>query len=116
MGDARYVTSNGLTEVTGHLGCRTSALTIRICRSLALENLKDIANFVHTSSDHMRGTEWYTVYFALQACLTLMLSLVWEPTHESSGLWRESILATATWFRQVSSLGQASHVIRDRSS
>lgn len=87
-------------------------LTNRTCRTLAQENLRDIAAFVRTENDQSRGSEWYTLYFAFQASLTLLLSVVWEPGHADAPMWRQCVSTTATWFRQLSSMrrvGSLSH-------
>ncbi|OXG77158.1 nuclear protein [Cryptococcus neoformans var. grubii Br795] len=77
---------------------------IEACRVLALENLEDIGSFVSTQPNHQRGTEWYTLYFAFQASLTLLLSIVWEPHHTNATQWRSVLTSTALWFRQIQSM------------
>ncbi|KAM0559892.1 hypothetical protein ACHAPJ_003841 [Fusarium lateritium] len=77
---------------------------VDICRNLAIENLRDIAHFVRNNPDPHRGGEWYTLYFAIQASLTMLLSIVWEPHHPSSASWRELIADTMMWFRQLRSM------------
>jgi hypothetical protein len=64
-------------------------MTHRICRCLALENLADIGKYMHADVTHERGLEWYTLFFAFQSCLTLLLSVVWEPGALDAVLWRE---------------------------
>lgn len=83
-------------------------LTLRTCRTLAQENLRDIAAFVQTENDPSRGSEWYTLYFAFQASLTLLLSVVWEPSHADASGWRQSISNTAAWFRRLHSMQRVS--------
>ncbi|BEI80847.1 hypothetical protein CcaverHIS002_0200070 [Cutaneotrichosporon cavernicola] len=77
---------------------------IETCQMLALENLQDIQDFVDATTDRPRGAEWYTIFFAFQACLTLLLSLVAEPHHPSAGVWRTILSSTARWFRQSQSM------------
>jgi len=63
----------------------------RICRTLATENLTDIGEYVQANRGLMssRGAEWYTLFFAYQSSLTLLLSLVWEPRHEKAHDWQQ---------------------------
>ncbi|KIR52716.1 nuclear protein [Cryptococcus gattii Ru294] len=77
---------------------------IEACRVLAMENLEDIGNFVSAQQSHQRGSEWYTLYFAFQASLTLLLSIVWEPHHTNAAQWRSALTSTALWFRQIQSM------------
>nr|WVH01925.1 GAL4 yeast regulatory protein [Naematelia aurantialba] len=77
---------------------------IGTCRTLALANLDDIARFVLSSPDPARGSEWYTLFFAFQASLTLLLSIVWEPNHPEAAGWRNKLVNTASWFRQLHSM------------
>ncbi|BEJ11549.1 hypothetical protein CspHIS471_0200090 [Cutaneotrichosporon sp. HIS471] len=77
---------------------------IETCQILALENLQDIQDFVDAATDRARGAEWYTIFFAFQACLTLLLSLVAEPHHPSAGAWRTILSSTARWFRKSQSM------------
>ncbi|KAL1408335.1 hypothetical protein Q8F55_005143 [Vanrija albida] len=77
---------------------------IEICRSLAVENAQDIAQFMADTDDSSRCTEWYAIYFAFQAALTLLLSVVAEPDHPSTALWRQVIISTAAWFQQCRSM------------
>lgn len=81
---------------------------LRACRVLALENLEDIGNFVSAQQSHQRGSEWYTLYFAFQASLTLLLSIVWEPHHTNAAQWRSALTSTALWFRQIQSMKRVS--------
>lgn len=81
-----------------------SRLHPRTCRALAYENLQDIGNFVASIVDRCRGSEWYTLFFAFQASLTLLLSVVWEPNHRSAAAWKAILTSTATWFRQIQSM------------
>ncbi|KAI8669829.1 Fungal-specific transcription factor domain-containing protein [Fusarium sp. Ph1] len=74
------------------------------CRTLAMENLRDIAQFVRGNPDPRRGCEWYTLYFGIQASLTLLLSIVWDPRHPCATSWREHIMDTMAWLRQLWSL------------
>lgn len=76
------------------------------CRTLASENLQEIAEFVRSNDDPHRGAEWYTLYFAIQASLSLMLSILWEPQHSSAQTWRYQISETITWFRSIRSMRQ----------
>ncbi len=79
-----------------------------ICRDMASLNLREIADYMHylqTSPGFVaRGTEWYTLFFAFQSSLTLLLSVVWEPFHRMASTWRESLARTAGWFRRLGSL------------
>lgn len=79
------------------------------CRHLALQNLQDIATFVKENADPCRGAEWYILYFAIQASLPLLLSIVWEPQHPSVEVWRTCILETCVWLGQLRSLRQLSN-------
>ncbi|RSH90415.1 hypothetical protein EHS25_001020 [Saitozyma podzolica] len=74
------------------------------CRSLALDNLHDIAEFANANADPHRGSEWYILYFGFQASLALLISLVSEPRHPSANIWRDSIQQTVTLFRQLGSM------------
>lgn len=60
-----------------------------ICRTLALENLNEIGYCMRNDESRQRGLEWYTLFFAFQSALTLLLSVVWEPRHAESLLWRD---------------------------
>ncbi|KAL1407735.1 lactose regulatory protein lac9 and GAL4-like protein [Vanrija albida] len=77
---------------------------IETCRSLALDNLHDMGEYTNTEGDFARGAEWYTLFFAFQSALTILLSVVMEPNHPSVGTWRIVIQTTAGWFRQLKSL------------
>jgi transcriptional regulatory protein GAL4 len=79
-------------------------LTFRTCRCLAMLNLQEIGDFIHSEHDSERGTEWYMLYFAFRSAHTVLLSIVWEPHHELAISWREMILSTAAWFRQLQSM------------
>lgn len=86
-------------------------LTARLpstCRSLALDNLHDIAEFASANADPHRGSEWYILYFGFQASLALLISLVSEPRHPSASIWRDSIQRTVMLFRQLGSMHEAS--------
>lgn len=63
-----------------------------LCRTLALENLRDIRHFLQATSataSITRGTAWFSLYFGWQASLTLLLSMVWEPHAHEAPQWRE---------------------------
>ncbi|ORY27927.1 fungal-specific transcription factor domain-domain-containing protein [Naematelia encephala] len=79
---------------------------VETCRTLALENLRDISDFCRSEADPHRGAEWYFLYFGFQAALTLLLSIVWEPDHASIGTWRSAISETLQWTRQLRSVQQ----------
>jgi hypothetical protein len=79
-----------------------------VCRQLALDNLGDISAYVTVSQDHQRGSAWYTVFFAMQASLPVLLSLVWEASHPDAAVWREAILDTARWFHETTSMSTVS--------
>ena len=81
-------------------------LIIRTCRQLAMDNLYDIGQFVRAEGAMARGGEWYTLFFAFQAALTILLSVVWEPEHEQARTWREVLLSTAGWFRNLRSMSK----------
>ncbi|KAL1412211.1 hypothetical protein Q8F55_003222 [Vanrija albida] len=81
-------------------------LAISACRSLAMENLTEIGAFVASDAEHTRAAEWYAVFFAFQSVLSLLLSVIWEPTHPSADLWRRTVLSTAGWFRELHTLGR----------
>jgi transcriptional regulatory protein GAL4 len=81
-------------------------ITYRICRVLALENLRDITEFVRIAGECQRGIEWYTLYFSIQASLTILLSIVWEPFHPDAQSWRTHINETTTWLRELRSMKQ----------
>lgn len=44
------------------------------------------------------------MFFAFQSSLTLLLALVWEPSHANAAEWRGAVGATASWFRQVKTM------------
>lgn len=69
-----------------------------------MENLRDIAHFVRGNPDPRRGCEWYTLYYGIQASLTVLLSIVWEPHHPCASSWREHIIDTVAWLRQLRSM------------
>ena len=71
-----------------------------------MDNLRDIGEFVRTSADPHRGIEWYTLYFGIQASLTILLSIVWEPQHPCAHLWRTRIMETIDWLQQLKSMTQ----------
>ena len=81
---------------------------IATCRLLAQENLRDIGAYVQDFKDDARGAEWYLLYFAFQSSLTLLLSVVWEPSHPDASNWRQTVLVTAAWFRQLKSMQRVS--------
>lgn len=68
--------------------------------------MRDIADFVRIDNDPHRGTEWYTLYFGIQASLTILLSSVWEPYHPDASSWRSHIMETVTWLRQLQAMKQ----------
>ncbi|WRT69365.1 uncharacterized protein IL334_006349 [Kwoniella shivajii] len=74
------------------------------CRGLALTNLEEIGHFVSTQPDRHRGAEWYYLYFAFRASLTLLLSIVWEPHHSNATRWKAVLTSTVSWFRQIKSM------------
>ena len=76
------------------------------CRTLATENIRDISLFAQRSDDHHRGCEWYILYFAFQACLTLLLSIVREPTNPDAEVWRKDVEDTIRLFQQMTSKGK----------
>ena len=69
-----------------------------------MENLRDISCFVRSNPDPHRGCEWYTLYYGIQASLTMLLSIVWEPHHPCATSWREHVIDTVTWLRQLRSM------------
>ena len=71
-----------------------------------MDNLYDIGQFVRAEGAMARGGEWYTLFFAFQAALTILLSVVWEPQHEQARTWREILLSTAGWFRNLRSMSK----------
>jgi len=73
------------------------------CRTLATENVRDISLFAQRSEDYHRGCQWYILYFAFQACLTLLLSIVREPTHPDAQVWRRDVEETIRMFQQMTS-------------
>jgi len=73
------------------------------CRTLATENVRDILLFAQRSEDYHRGCEWYILYFAFQACLTLLLSIVREPRHVEAEVWRKDVEETIRMFQQMTS-------------
>ena len=89
-----------------HLAGRLTMILMlrRTCRSLALANLQDIQKYITNHPDPCRGAEWYTLFFAFQAALTIMLSVVWEPNHQRAGTWKAMLASTAGWFRGLRSM------------
>ncbi|KAH8090507.1 fungal-specific transcription factor domain-containing protein [Filobasidium floriforme] len=79
---------------------------ISICRSLAAENLSEMGEYIRVAQlrGSTRAEEWYCMYLSHQSSLTLLLSLVGEPAHVEAEAWRGTILATATWFRQLKAM------------
>ncbi|KAJ3528992.1 hypothetical protein NM208_g9957 [Fusarium decemcellulare] len=77
---------------------------IDTCRTLAIDNLRDIAHFVRTNPDARRGCEWYTLYYGIQASLTILLSIVSDPHSPCATSWRERIMDTMSWLRQLRSM------------
>ncbi|WVW84377.1 hypothetical protein I302_106411 [Kwoniella bestiolae CBS 10118] len=95
---AAWDTSGTKASSPGIRGCIDS------CRDLALANLQDIGQYVLNQPNHERGSEWYTLYFAFRASLTLLLSIVWEPHHPAANHWKSVLTSTASWFRQIRSM------------
>jgi transcriptional regulatory protein GAL4 len=77
---------------------------------MARENLEDIGEYVGAVPSLTRGAAWYTIFFAFQACLTLLLSLVAEPHHANAGAWRAVLASTAQWFRHAQAMATVSAV------
>jgi transcriptional regulatory protein GAL4 len=73
------------------------------CRTLATENVRDISLFAQRSEDYHRGCQWYILYFSFQACLTLLLSIVREPTHPDAEVWRKDVEETITMYQRMTS-------------
>lgn len=89
----RYVAHDGIADYSS-------------CRTLAAENVRDISLFAQCSEDYHRGCQWYILYFAFQACLTLLLSIVREPTHPEAEVWRKDVEETIRIFQQMTSVGK----------
>jgi transcriptional regulatory protein GAL4 len=76
------------------------------CRSLATDNVREISQFIDSGDDRHRGCEWYILYFAFQACLTLLLSIVREPAHPDAVIWRHDVEGTIQIFHKLTSMGK----------
>ena len=74
------------------------------CRAISIETLHDIDAFVANTTEVSRCFEWYSVFFALQAALTLLLSCLSEPQHADIGLWHQVLTSTAGWFRRMTTM------------
>ena len=68
----------------------------------------DIDSFVSSTSEVSRCFEWYSVFFALQAALTLLLSCLSEPHHADIGLWHQVLTSTAQWFKRMTTMASVS--------
>jgi transcriptional regulatory protein GAL4 len=74
------------------------------CRAISIETLHDIDAFVASTPGISRCFEWYSVFFALQAALTLLLSCLSEPQHADIASWHQVLTLTAQWFRRMTTM------------